>query len=46
MIETLDGLKDADKIAKLPGVTAVFATSADLGNFGGYRQGTPITRQR
>jgi len=41
MIETLEGLKDADAIAKLPGVTAVFAASGDLGNFSGYRQGTP-----
>jgi 2-keto-3-deoxy-L-rhamnonate aldolase RhmA len=41
MIETLDGLKDADKIAALPGVTAVFAASGDLGNFGGYKQGDP-----
>ena len=41
MIETLEGLKDADEIAKVPGVTAVFAASGDLGNFSGYRQGTP-----
>jgi 2-keto-3-deoxy-L-rhamnonate aldolase RhmA len=41
MIETLDGLKDADKIAKLPGVTGIFAASGDLGNFGGYKQGDP-----
>jgi len=41
MIETLDGLKDADKIAALPGVTALFAASGDLGNFGGYKQGDP-----
>ncbi|HEY2152401.1 MAG TPA: aldolase/citrate lyase family protein [Vicinamibacterales bacterium] len=41
MIETLDGLKDADEIAKVPGVSAVFAASGDLGNFSGYRQGTP-----
>ncbi len=41
MIETLQGLKDADEIAKVPGVTAVFAASGDLGNFSGYRQGTP-----
>jgi hypothetical protein len=25
----------------VPGVTAVFAASGDLGNFSGYRQGTP-----
>ena len=41
MIETLDGLKNADAIAKVPGVTAVFAASGDLGNFSGYRQGQP-----
>jgi len=41
MIETLEGLKDADDIAKVPGVDAVFAASGDLGNFSGYRQGTP-----
>jgi 2-keto-3-deoxy-L-rhamnonate aldolase RhmA len=41
MIETLDGLKDADRIAKIPGVTAIFAASGDLGNFGGYKQGDP-----
>jgi len=41
MIETLEGLKNADGIAKVPGVTAVFAASGDLGNFSGYRQGTP-----
>ena len=41
MIETLDGLKTADAIAKVPGVTAVFAASGDLGNFSGFQQGTP-----
>ena len=41
MIETLEGLKNADEIAKVPGITAVFAASGDLGNFSGYRQGTP-----
>ena len=41
MIETLDGLRDADKIAKVPGVSAIFAASGDLGNFGGYKQGDP-----
>ena len=41
MIETLEGLKNAEEIAKVPGVTAVFAASGDLGNFSGYRQGTP-----
>ena len=41
MIETLQGLQNADEIAKVPGVTAVFAASTDLGNFSGYRQGSP-----
>src|SRR6266513_2178324 len=41
MIETLEGLRDADEIAKVPGVDAVFAASGDLGNFSGFRQGTP-----
>jgi 2-keto-3-deoxy-L-rhamnonate aldolase RhmA len=41
MIETLEGLKNADAIAKVPGVTAIFAASGDLGNFSGFRQGTP-----
>jgi 2-keto-3-deoxy-L-rhamnonate aldolase RhmA len=41
MIETLEGLKNADAIAKIPGVTAIFAASGDLGNFSGFRQGTP-----
>jgi 2-keto-3-deoxy-L-rhamnonate aldolase RhmA len=41
MIETLEGLKNADEIARVPGVTAIFAASGDLGNFTGYQQGTP-----
>jgi 2-keto-3-deoxy-L-rhamnonate aldolase RhmA len=41
MIETLDGLRDADKIAALPGIDAVFAASGDLANFSGYPQGSP-----
>jgi 2-keto-3-deoxy-L-rhamnonate aldolase RhmA len=41
MIETLDGLKNAAEIAKVPGVTAVFAASGDLGNFTGFAQGSP-----
>jgi 2-keto-3-deoxy-L-rhamnonate aldolase RhmA len=41
MIETLEGLKNADAIAKVPGVSAIFAASGDLGNFTGYRQGSP-----
>jgi 2-keto-3-deoxy-L-rhamnonate aldolase RhmA len=41
MIETLEGLQNAAGIAKVPGVTAVFAASGDLANFTGYRQGQP-----
>ncbi len=41
MIETLDGLKNADAIARVPGVSALFAASGDLANFTGYRQGQP-----
>jgi len=41
MIETLDGIQNIDKIAAVKGVTALFAASSDLGNFSGYRQGTP-----
>ena len=41
MIETLEGLKNAEAIAKVPGVTAVFAASGDLRNFTGFEQGTP-----
>ena len=41
MIETLDGARDAREIAAIPGVTAIFAASGDLGNFSGYAQGSP-----
>jgi 2-keto-3-deoxy-L-rhamnonate aldolase RhmA len=41
MIETLEGLKNADEIAKVPGVHAVFAASSDLSNFSGFKQGDP-----
>ena len=41
MIETINGVKEAYDIAKVPGVTAVFAASGDLGNFSGYAQGSP-----
>ena len=41
MIETLEGLKNAEAIAAVPGVTAIFAASGDLANFAGFRQGTP-----
>ena len=41
MIETIEGVKNAHEIAKVPGVDAVFAASGDLGNFSGYAQGSP-----
>ena len=41
MIETLEGLANAEAIARVPGVTGIFAASGDLGNFTGFRQGTP-----
>jgi 2-keto-3-deoxy-L-rhamnonate aldolase RhmA len=41
MIETLEGVRNARAIAKLPGVTALFAASGDLGNFSGYGEGDP-----
>jgi 2-keto-3-deoxy-L-rhamnonate aldolase RhmA len=41
MIETLDGVTNARQIAAIPGVTAVFAASGDLGNFSGYARGSP-----
>ena len=39
MIETLQGVENARAIAKLPGVSGIFAASGDLGNFSGYREG-------
>ncbi len=41
MIETLEGAAQAKQIAAIPGVTAVFAASGDLGNFSGYAPGSP-----
>jgi 2-keto-3-deoxy-L-rhamnonate aldolase RhmA len=41
MIETLEGLQNAAEIAKVEGVTALFAASGDLGNFTGFRNGSP-----
>ena len=41
MIETIEGVKNAHEIAKIPGVDALFAASGDLGNFSGFAQGTP-----
>ena len=39
MIETLEGVEAAREIAKLPGVTGLFAASGDLGNFSGFGEG-------
>ncbi|MEO8126531.1 MAG: aldolase/citrate lyase family protein, partial [Bryobacteraceae bacterium] len=41
MIETIEGVKSAQEIASIPGVTALFAASGDLGNFSGFAQGSP-----
>jgi len=41
MIETLQGVKDADRIAKIPGVTAIMAAGGDLENRSGYERGSP-----
>lgn len=41
MLETLEAIKNAEEIAKVPGITAVFAASGDLGNFSGYKMGDP-----
>ena len=41
MIETIEGVKNAREIAKIPGVDALFAASGDLGNFSGFPQGSP-----
>ena len=37
----LEGLKNSDEIAKVAGVSAIFAASTDIGNFSGYAPGTP-----
>ena len=39
MIETLEGVEHAREIAKIPGVTGLFAASGDLGNFSGFGEG-------
>jgi 2-keto-3-deoxy-L-rhamnonate aldolase RhmA len=41
MIETIEGVRNAAKIAKVPGIHGVFAASSDLGNFSGYAEGDP-----
>ena len=39
MIETLEGVEASREIAQIPGVTALFAASGDLGNFSGFGEG-------
>ena len=39
MLETITAVKNAEAIARVPGVSAVFAASGDLGNFSGYSEG-------
>jgi len=39
MLETIEAVKNAEAIARVPGVTGVFAASGDLGNFSGYVEG-------
>jgi 2-keto-3-deoxy-L-rhamnonate aldolase RhmA len=39
MLETIEAVKNAEAIARVPGVTGVFAASGDLGNFSGYQEG-------
>jgi 2-keto-3-deoxy-L-rhamnonate aldolase RhmA len=41
MIETPEGVANAEKIAAVPGIDVIFAASTDLGNFSGYKQGDP-----
>jgi hypothetical protein len=43
MIETIEGAKDAPAIAAIPGVTAIFAASGDLGTFPDTRWGRRTT---
>src|SRR4029450_2294713 len=41
MIETLEGIKNAHEIAKIPGVDALFAARRALSNFSGSTTGNP-----
>jgi 2-keto-3-deoxy-L-rhamnonate aldolase RhmA len=45
MIETLEGVQNARAIAKLPGVSAIFAASGDLGNSRATRRVIRSTRR-
>ena len=44
MIETPEGVANAEKIAAVPGIDVIFAASTDLGNFSGHKQGEPAIR--
>ena len=39
MIETIEGVKNVEKIARVPVIDGVFVASSDLGNFSGYAIG-------
>jgi 2-keto-3-deoxy-L-rhamnonate aldolase RhmA len=41
MIETPEGIENADEIAAVPGVDVVFAASGDIGSFTGYAMDDP-----
>jgi 2-keto-3-deoxy-L-rhamnonate aldolase RhmA len=41
MIETLEGVKNAREIARIPGVDGLFAAAGDIGNFSGSAEGEP-----
>src|SRR5262245_31299144 len=41
MIETPEGVANAEKIAAVPGIDVIFAASGDLRNFSGFSQGDP-----
>ena len=45
MIEQLEGVEQANAIASVTGVDAIFAASSDLGSFSGRRQGEPEYEQ-
>jgi len=41
MIETPEGVANADRIASVPGIDVIFAASGDMANFSGHQQGEP-----
>jgi 2-keto-3-deoxy-L-rhamnonate aldolase RhmA len=46
VVETLEGLKNADEIVKVSGVHAIFAVSSDFGIFAGLSRAIPTTSVR